>query len=545
MRASWTWMAILESAAEGLSATSAQACCELCYEKASCLAASYRSSTEECLLGGARYPGGSADRADVLACSPRKAACDLKEGADYIAARGSTVKDVHSTEQCCALCATWEDCKVLLESWFRVRAPKQQSDCGLCGPWKDRSTGGNASRPVLLDGAETLIDMGSRLIKIALFRPAWNYAVNSEWPSDESFPTLKSVAVHEHFRHLWEMDFDTYVLVAYSTAGGRSAGNMAAGYWVQGITEEQEAEEELQFYEAAAFFLETYPHKTFVFTNCEGDWEIRGGLGVQRAPHEAAFASMARWLQARQAGVTRARQRHRMPGAAGNVYLAGEVNLVAESLFEGKPNVVNRVLPFVQLDMVSYSSYDTQQDLREFEAALRYLASQHNRSAWSPNGMSALMLGEFGLPQSKMTLPDITYILGNVINSALAMGVSYILFWETFCNECLPGPGCGADGRCREKVPVTEVDRLNGFWLVWPDGTKAWPWRYLHQKLHEAPESELWALRREREDETGALYGRSTLALLGSAAVAVASIFRYCRVHRRSKKHGACCMLFL
>ncbi|CAK9089659.1 unnamed protein product [Durusdinium trenchii] len=329
------------------------------------------------------------------------------------------------------------------------------------------------------------------------------------------------------------MDFDTYVLVAYSTAGGRSAGNMAAGYWVQGITEEQEAEEELQFYEAAAFFLETYPHKTFVFTNCEGDWEIRGGLGVQRAPHEAAFASMARWLQARQAGVTRARQRHRMPGAAGNVYLAGEVNLVAESLFEGKPNVVNRVLPFVQLDMVSYSSYDTQQDLREFEAALRYLASQHNRSAWSPNGMSALMLGEFGLPQSKMTLPDITYILGNVINSALAMGVSYILFWETFCNECLPGPGCGADGRCREKVPVTEVDRLNGFWLVWPDGTKAWPWRYLHQKLHEAPESELWALRREREDETGALYGRSTLALLGSAAVAVASIFRYCRVHRR------------
>ena len=29
-------------------------------------------------------------------------------------------------------------------------------------------------------------------------------------------------------------------------SGGRSAGNMAAGYWVQGITEEQEAEEELQ-----------------------------------------------------------------------------------------------------------------------------------------------------------------------------------------------------------------------------------------------------------------------------------------------------------
>eukprot|EP00913_Durusdinium_trenchii_P005325 g4970.t1 len=265
-------------ASEGLSATSAQACCELCYEKASCLAASYRSSTEE---------------------FSRSLTCDLKEGADYIAARGSTVKDVHSTEQCCALCATWEDCKVGI--W-----DSHWHECYLkAGFVSERQS----SNPIVACVARGKIEAPE------------------------------------------EMDFDTYVLVAYSTAGGRSAGNMAAGYWVQGITEEQEAEEELQFYEAAAFFLETYPHKTFVFTNCEGDWEIRGGLGVQRAPHEAAFASMARWLQARQAGVTRARQRHRMPGAAGNVYLAGEVNLVAESLFEGKPNVVNRVLPFVQLDM--------------------------------------------------------------------------------------------------------------------------------------------------------------------------------------------------
>ena len=32
---------------------------------------------------------------------------------------------------------------------------------------------------------------------------------------------------------------------------------------------------------------------------------------------------------------------------AGNVYLAAEVNLIAESLFEKRSNVVNRVVPFV------------------------------------------------------------------------------------------------------------------------------------------------------------------------------------------------------
>lgn len=42
------------------------------------------------------------------------------------------------------------------------------------------------------------------------------------------------------------MDFDTYVLVAYSTAGGASAGNMALGYWAEGLTPRQEMEEEAQ-----------------------------------------------------------------------------------------------------------------------------------------------------------------------------------------------------------------------------------------------------------------------------------------------------------
>lgn len=408
------------------------------------------------------------------------------------------MKGVTTAESCCALCAAWDDCKVGIwhQRWHEcylklgfvserpsgretpeitacVARPREEASevpgaaeklgATVWAPCYAR----NHSMPVLLDGARTLEDMGMRVIKVALFRPSWNYAVGSDWPPDESFETLRDVAEHQHFRELWDMRFDTYVLVAYSTAGGGSAGNMAAGYWVQGISEAKEAEEELQFYEAAAFFLERYPQKTFVFSNCEGDWEIRGGLGVQRAPKEAEFVAMQRWLRARQAGVTKARQRFRVPGAAGNVYLAAEVNLIAESLFEKGSNVVNRVLPFVQLDMVSYSSYDTQQDLKEFEAAMRYLASQHNRTASAPAGMAAVMLGEFGLPQRTMPERDVSFILGNVINSALAMGVAYLLFWETYCNECLPGPGCGADGRCRDKaVSVTELHRLNGFWLA-------------------------------------------------------------------------------
>ena len=103
-----------------------------------------------------------------------------------------------------------------------------------------------------------------------------------------------------------------------------------------------------------------------------------------------------------------------------------------------------------------------------------------------------------------------------MINSALAMGVAYVIFWETFCNECLPGPGCGPDGRCREQLPVTDPQRLNGFWLVRPDGSHAWPWRYLQAKLHQAADTELLELRRDAEPEVKLLdrpWGYSSLDL--------------------------------
>ena len=38
----------------------------------------------------------------------------------------------------------------------------------------------------------------------------------------------------------------------------------------------------------------------------------------------------------------------------------------------------------------------------------------------------------------------------------------------------------------RQAVSVTELHRLKGFWLVRPDGSKAWPWKYFKAKIHQA-----------------------------------------------------------
>ena len=35
-------------------------------------------------------------------------------------------------------------------------------------------------------------------------------------------------------------------------------------------------------------------------------------------------------------------------------------------------------------------------------------------------------------------------------------------------------------------MSVTQLHRLNGFWLVRPDGSKAWPWKYFKAKISQA-----------------------------------------------------------
>ena len=79
-----------------------------------------------------------------------------------------------------------------------------------------------------------------------------------------------------------------------------------------------------------------------------------GGYDPTKPATPLALASMTKWLQARQDGVTAARKAYRskMPAgaasaAAGNVYFSAEVNLVQESRTTGAPNMINKVIPHV------------------------------------------------------------------------------------------------------------------------------------------------------------------------------------------------------
>ena len=122
-----------------------------------------------------------------------------------------------------------------------------------------------------------------------------------------------------YFKTLFNKPFTTYVLVV--TSLGRPD-----YYWRDGITEEDQKDEEKQFYELTKYFLAAYrgTGKTFILQHWEGDWMVREEIDPAIDPTEDALNNMVTWLNARQAGVTKARAEIGCDGV--HVYHAAEVN---------------------------------------------------------------------------------------------------------------------------------------------------------------------------------------------------------------------------
>jgi len=323
----------------------------------------------------------------------------------------------------------------------------------------------------LNEGADQILTLGSRVIKVWFYgkrheHPMGVYPYNSQWPRVES---LVEGARTPYFRQLFDKPFTTYIMVV--TALGRDD-----GYWRTGITDEQKKDEQRQFYELARHFLMQYKGtgKTFVFQHWEGDWMARGNFKADAEPAPLALKSMTEWLNARQAGVDQARQEVGQQGV--KVYHAAEVNLVVQSMRDGLPGVVNKVLPQTHLDLVSYSAWDSAtshyNDPKVLRDALDFIAAH---TPDSPDfGSRNVYLGEFGMPESAYSLEQIRTAVRNAVQTGLDWGCPYIVYWQLYCNE-LKDPNT--------KPPVKSNDAVRGFWLLRPDGTKSPVWDYLHNLL--------------------------------------------------------------
>lgn len=307
----------------------------------------------------------------------------------------------------------------------------------------------------LNEGADKILELGSRVIKVWFMKPATSYPFNSEWPQTK---TLIEIAQTPYFKTLFAKPFTTFILEAYAPGRGDH-------YYKSGMTPAQIQTESDDFYALTKYLLTTYKGtgKTFVLQNWEGDWSLIGA-GSNDEPTQQAIEGMAAWFNARQDGVQRARDEFGTEGVM--VAHAAEVNLVQRAM-DGKKSVTNDVLPRTHCDLYSTSAYDIQNSAKSFAAGLDYLASKAPDSALY--GAKNIFVGEFGFPENNVGGPkpqrDKTR---TALEAALRWGVRYALYWELYCNE-----------KARDFEGKPKNEDMRGFWLIRPDGTKAPVWDYL------------------------------------------------------------------
>jgi len=323
----------------------------------------------------------------------------------------------------------------------------------------------------LNEGADQILALGSRVIKVWFHNPHQKYPFNSNWPQMNS---LVEIAKSPYFSELFDKPMKTYVMMCFSMGRG-------AAYWRKGMTDEQKLDEQHQFYELTKYLLTKYKGtgKTFILQHWEGDWLIRGNYDRKADPTPEAISGMIEWLNARQAGVNQAEKK--IGADRVWVYHAAEVNRVVESMNKGKPNMVNMVLPHTKLDLVSYSAWDSTkanpEDQQVFEKALDYIAA--NMPDSPAFGNRNVYVGEFGMPENQFPAEQIRKMIPNTVTTALDWGCPYIIYWQLYCNELKEG---------NNQFPVKSNDAVRGFWLIRPDGTKTWTWDYFHGLLSPADE---------------------------------------------------------
>lgn len=323
------------------------------------------------------------------------------------------------------------------------------------------------TKPFLVEGAEKLIELGTRLGKF-WFMPAGggrDYPFNSTWPKAKDFVEL---AKTDYWEQVFALPFRTLILEAHSPQGEGFGQERPAPYYDRIVQE---------FADLTAHFYRKFRERelTIVLQHWEGDWLLRGAGQKWNPPPgdwRRRCERMQRWLAARQAGVAKARAAV-SAGARCRVVHAAEVNRVVDA-WQNIPTMTTHVLPGVELDLVSYSYYDAMNNPVTLWKAIEEIR-RHARTN-GPFGARAVFLGEVGIPEHEQGV-RIRDRWDEFLGVALALEVPYVVHWELYCNELNPKL------KPAPRPPVKNNAEVRGFCLVRPDGSLSESGRYL---------SELW-----------------------------------------------------
>ena len=298
----------------------------------------------------------------------------------------------------------------------------------------------------LLEQARQVRSMGSNILKISLGEKSpVMYGLKLDI---KPVHTLQLFRSHEDYRKVFDMDF-RYIFMWVHTLTGIE--------WKKGIDAAQEKVLYDEMYQFVSYLLKEFDYsgKTFLIGNWEGDWLLHPNYDRKATPAPDHIANMTRWFQIRQRAIEDARAA--VPHQNVDVFHYIEVNLALKSL-KGEHCITHSILPQVNVDLVSYSSYEAIKN-RSYEVKKAELNRifEHIESKLKPNPsipfQRRVFIGEYGYhasikdPESFQKQYDETQ---DIMKISLELNIPFALHWQMYNNEY------EADGTSKQMSLINE-----------------------------------------------------------------------------------------
>lgn len=286
----------------------------------------------------------------------------------------------------------------------------------------------NESR--LIEQSKHVRAMGSNILKISLGKNSpKSYGMK---PVDVK-STLELFHSNSDYKTVFDMDFK------YIFAWVHSLTNVG---WKNGIDKADEKVLYDEMFEFVTYLLKTYSNtgKTFMIGNWEGDWLLHKNYDRHMTPTRPHVKNMTKWFKIRQKAIDDAKKMTTHENVF--VYHYIEVNLAIKGM-EGEVCVSENILPKVNVDFVSYSSYEAIKN-KNFEKKkqtlteiLNYLEGKLKPKKNLPFNRR-VFIGEYGYHANKnkpQTFQKQFEETKEIMQIALELDIPFALHWTMYNNE--------------------------------------------------------------------------------------------------------------
>lgn len=285
----------------------------------------------------------------------------------------------------------------------------------------------HTSETMLVETAKQIKEMGSNVLKIALDATKYSDIAGFEYSS------VKGLLENEpSFKEVMSMDFKYYFFWVYTPMVNRA----------DGLSEQEKTDEYNAIYNLTAYLLEKFSEtgKRFFIGHWEGDWELLDNYNSnQEKVEQSRIQGMIDWLNIRQQAIDDAKVNISHTNV--DVFQYAEVNQVNAVIDHPDwDRMINRVIPYVSVDYVSYSSYESVQNLNYNDLNIQLSSTLDFIEDKLPvkNSISGkrVFIGEYGFPLvATKTQQEQDRRSRMVMKSALMWGCPFILYWEMYNNE--------------------------------------------------------------------------------------------------------------